>query len=265
VLEVRALVAGYGDVEVLRGFDLAVPAGAIIALVGANGAGKTTLAKAIAGLLPARAGTILWAGEAVERLSPRRRLERGIVLVPEGRQIIAGLSVAENLRLGAYALRRDLGEAGIAARMGEACRRFPALGERLGETAGNLSGGQQQMLAIARAMMARPQLLILDEPSLGLAPALVRDIFALIEEMRRDGLAILLSEQNARLSLAIADHAYVIERGAVALEGTGRDLLGRPEFAERYLGMGKGAASAATEAAERHAALVSGLRRILAL
>ena len=264
MLEIGGLHTGYGDVAVLHGIDLTVGAGEIVALIGANGAGKSTLAKTISGLLPVRRGEIRFAGNDLARLSPRQRVLLGIAHVPEGRQIIAGLTVGENLRLGAYVRRNALGEAGIAARIDETCRHFPVLLERLGETAGNLSGGQQQMLAIARALMAGPKLLILDEPSLGLSPTLVAEIFRLIGGLRAQGLAILLSEQNARLSLAIADRAYVIEMGRVVMQGRGRDLLGSPEIAERYLGVGAAAAGQGRQHVDiRRAALAQGLRRIL--
>ncbi len=264
MLEISSLHTGYGDVGVLHGIDLTVGAGEIVALIGANGAGKTTLAKAISGLLPARRGRIRFAGSDIARLPPRQRVLLGIAHVPEGRQIIAGLTVGENLRLGAYARRGQLGEAGIVARIGEICQHFPVLLERLDETAGNLSGGQQQMLAIARALMVAPKLLILDEPSLGLSPTLVAEIFRLIGGLRARGLAILLSEQNARLSLAIADRAYVIEMGRVVIAGRGSELLGSPEIAERYLGVGAAADGAGGEReAARRAALVQGLRQIL--
>jgi branched-chain amino acid transport system ATP-binding protein len=264
MLEISGLVTGYGDLTVLHGIDLRVGAGEIVALIGANGAGKTTLAKAVSGLLPARQGRIVLDGQSIERLSPRARVRLGISHVPEGRQIIAGLTVAENLRLGAYVERRRLGAALIEQRIGTVCRHFPVLSGRLDEPAGNLSGGQQQMLAIARALMVEPRVLVLDEPSLGLSPVLVAEIFRLIVDLRAQGLAILLSEQNARLSLAIAEHGYVIEMGRVTLEGPGRELLGRPEVIERYLGIGKAAGAEATLAsAQRHAALVRGLAKIL--
>ncbi len=177
---------------------------------------------------------------------------------------MSGFTVRENLRLGAYTKRRALGESGMAARIAEACRQFPVLEERLDSLAGNLSGGQQQMLAIARALMVEPRLLILDEPSVGLSPLLVGEIFRQIAALRAQGIGILLSEQNARMSLAIADRAYVIEMGRVVLSGRGAELLDNPEVAARYLGMGKAAetADAATTEA-RHAALVNGLARIL--
>jgi branched-chain amino acid transport system ATP-binding protein len=253
MLEIRDLEAGYGSAAVLHGIDLAVRAGEIVALIGANGAGKTTLAKVIAGLLPARRGHILLDGAPIERLPPRARIALGIAQVPEGRQIIGGLTVAENLRLGAYALRRRLGAAEIGRRGDEMGRQFPILRERRHEPAGNLSGGQQQMLAIARALMTRPRLLVLDEPSLGLAPALVAEVFALAARLSAAGLAVLLSEQNARLSLAAAARGYVIETGRVSLSGSGAELLGNPAVVERYLGIGgeRDAAAAQREAARR--------------
>jgi branched-chain amino acid transport system ATP-binding protein len=186
---------------------------------------------------------------------------KGISHVPEGRQVFGGLTVEENLRLGAYAQRKGLSEAEIKQRIESVCARFPVLLERRGETVANLSGGQQQMLVIARGLMAAPRILVLDEPSLGLAPVLVAEIFRLIASLRSEGRAILLSEQNARLSLAISDRAYVIENGRVALSGTGKALLKNPEVAERYLGVGKavGLADAA-----RHAKMVKRLKEIFA-
>jgi branched-chain amino acid transport system ATP-binding protein len=239
VLEVRGLSAGYGGNAVVHGIDLRVGEREIVALVGANGAGKSTLVKALSGLLEPQAGKILFDGEPLERLSPRERVLRGIVHVPEGRQVFSGLSIAENLRLGAWSQRRRLDARALEERMTRVCERFPVLLERLHQPAGTLSGGQQQMLAIARGLMAEPRLLLLDEPSLGLAPLLVTEIFRLVQALRAQGLSILLSEQNARMSLGIADRAYVIETGRVALHGRGEDLLGTPEVAERYLGVGK--------------------------
>ncbi len=259
MLEVKRLHTGYGGMDVIHGIDIEVRAGEIVALVGANGAGKSTLVKTISGLLPVRAGEILFEGERIDRLSPKARVLRGIAQVPEGRQVFAGLSVSENLRLGAYVHRHTLGQAELEARMREVCALFPVLLERLGEPVGNLSGGQQQMLVIARGLMAQPRLLVLDEPSLGLAPVLVVEIFRLIAGLRDQGIAILLSEQNAKLSLAIADRAYVIEMGRVALAGTGKELLASPEVAERYLGVGH-AVSVAD--APRHAQLVARLKEI---
>jgi branched-chain amino acid transport system ATP-binding protein len=262
MLELRALTAGYGDAAVLHGVDLSVGAGEIVALIGANGAGKSTLAKVIAGMLPPRHGEILYEGKPIAHLSPGARIAQGIALVPEGRQIIAGLTVEENLRLGAYPLSLESGV--VEQRIAAVCGQFPVLHDRLRGSAGNLSGGQQQMLAIARALMTEPRLLVLDEPSLGLSPTLVTEVFALIRTLRQRGIAILLSEQNARMSLAIADRGYVLEMGRVVLAGSGGELLANPAMAERYLGMGH-AASAATapERALRHERLVSGLGAIL--
>ncbi|HEX9463657.1 MAG TPA: ABC transporter ATP-binding protein [Alphaproteobacteria bacterium] len=263
MLEIRGLSTGYSDADVLHGIDLRVDAGQIVALIGANGAGKTSLAKTISGLLPARQGQILLQGQRIDGLSPRERVQLGISHVPEGRQMIAGLTVAENLRLGAYAQRRTLGEAGIVRRMQDVCKLFPVLAERPDEMAGNLSGGQQQMLAIARALMVEPRFLLLDEPSLGLSPALVSEIFRLISGLRSRGIAILLSEQNARMSLAIADRAYVIEMGRVVMQGSGQDLLRNSEVAERYLGVGKAVDSDKRSREARHDTLVRGLTKIL--
>jgi branched-chain amino acid transport system ATP-binding protein len=263
MLELTAVEAGYRDVTVLHGIDLEVRAGEIVALIGPNGAGKTTLARTIAGLLAVRRGQIRFAGQPIERLPPWTRIRLGMAHAPEGRQVVGGLTVADNLRLGAYALRRSRNESWISERSAAVCELFPQLRERLNETAGNLSGGQQQMLAIARALMIEPKLLVLDEPSLGLAPALVAEIFRLIDRLRASGIAILLSEQNAEMTLAIADRAYVIETGSIALQGRGRELLGRPEIAERYLGIGGDSASANRRNDEgRHARLVRGLADI---
>jgi branched-chain amino acid transport system ATP-binding protein len=259
MLELRRLSTGYGGRAVVHEIDLAVEPGRIVALVGANGAGKSTLVKAISGLLPPLSGQILLDGIAIERRTPRERVLAGIAHVPEGRQVFAGLTIAENLHLGAYAHRGRIGEAGINERISKVYGHFPVLLERMHQPAGTLSGGQQQMLAIARGLMAQPRLLLLDEPSLGLSPILVAEIFRMIEDLRAEGIAILLSEQNARLSLAVADHAYVIEIGRVALEGRGQDLLGRPEVAERYLGVGK---AVGTMGDQRHDQLVAGLREV---
>ena len=237
MLELNGITAGYGGLSVIHDIDLRVRAGEIVTLVGANGAGKTTLVKTISGLLRAHAGQILFDGRRIDALSPRARVLLGIAQVPEGRQTFAGLTVAENLELGGLVQRQRAG-AETAARFREVCERFPVLRERLHEVVANFSGGQHQMLAIARGLMASPKLLILDEPSLGLAPVLVSQIFRLIAGLRDDGVAILLSEQNARLSLAIADRGYVIEKGRVVLSGTGQELLHSNDIVERYLGVG---------------------------
>jgi branched-chain amino acid transport system ATP-binding protein len=261
MLDIRNLSAGYAGIDVVHGVDLAVGAGEIVALIGANGAGKSTLVKTVSGLLAPRAGEILFDGRRIEGLSPRARVRLGIAHVPEGRQMFPGMSVAENLRLGAYAQGRSIGDDELKSRIRSVCERFPILLNRLGEPAGNLSGGQQQMLAIARGLMAAPRLIMLDEPSLGLAPVLVEEIFRLIHGLKQQGLAIVLSEQNARMSLAIADRAYVIEMGRVVMSGTGKELLDNPAVSERYLGVGKAVAAGGST---RHADLVSRLKRIFA-
>ena len=263
MLTVTGLDAGYRESTILHGVDLAVNAGEIVALIGANGAGKSTLAKTLAGLLPARQGRIEFGGQAIERLGPPARVALGMAHVPEGRQIVAGLSVADNLHIGAFVHRRRLGRAGMARRIEAVCAQFPALSGRLDEPAGNLSGGQQQMLAIARALMIEPRLLVLDEPSLGLAPQLVAEIFRMIATLRGAGVAILLSEQNARISLAHADRAYVLEMGRITLHGTGAALFANSAIAETYLGVGKAVDAGAARSDTSHARLVRGLQEIL--
>jgi branched-chain amino acid transport system ATP-binding protein len=260
MLELRGITTGYGATPVVHDIDLTVRAGEIVTLLGANGAGKTTLVKTISGLLPAHGGQILFEGRRIERLSPRARVLLGIAHVPEGRQTFAGLTVAENLRLGACVHQHRRGE-DTAQRMKDVCQRFPVLLERLHEVVGNFSGGQHQMLAIARGLMADPKLLILDEPSLGLSPTLVRQIFPLIAQLRDRGMAILLSEQNARLSLAIADRGYVIENGRVALSGEGRELLHSPRVAEQYLGVGSAVGAINESRVEQLAAQLRQLMR----
>jgi branched-chain amino acid transport system ATP-binding protein len=249
--------AGYGGIDVVHGIDLTVRPGEIVTLVGANGAGKSTLVKTVSGLVRARAGTITFNGERIEARPTAARMRLGIVHVPEGRQVFAGLTVGENLALGAY-VHRGRSSAQLAA----VEARFPVLRDRLAALAGNLSGGQQQMLAIGRGLMAEPKLLILDEPSLGLAPRLVGEMFDLIRGLRDQGLAVLLSEQNARMALAIADRGYVIENGRVALSGGGQELLRSRDVADRYLGVGAGAETGTTAGREslaiRLRALLSG-------
>jgi branched-chain amino acid transport system ATP-binding protein len=236
ILKVAGLKVAYGGIKAVKGIDLEVNKGELVTLIGANGAGKSTLVKTISGLIGVRTGTITFDGKRIEAASTAARMRLGIAHVPEGRQIFSGLSVAENLGLGAYIHRQQSNE--NEEQRATVLARFPVLGERLSAVAGNLSGGQQQMLAIGRGLMARPKLLILDEPSLGLSPMLVSEIFRLIGSLREQGLAILLSEQNAQLSLAIADRAYVIENGRVAMTGTGQELLQTKEVADRYLGVG---------------------------
>jgi len=235
-LQLHGVSAGYGGVTVIQDIDLIVRPREVVALIGANGAGKSTLVKTISGLIPVRGGMITFDGTRIDTVPTAARMRLGIAHVPEGRQIFSGLTVSENLELGAYVHRRRPSES--EQQKAVVLARFPVLGERLSGFAGNLSGGQQQMLAIGRGLMARPKLMILDEPSLGLSPRLVSEIFHLIVSLREQGLAILLSEQNAQLSLAIADRAYVIENGRVAMTGTGQELLQRKDVADRYLGVG---------------------------
>lgn len=240
MLAVRELYAGYGTATVLRGVDVRVESGETVALVGANGAGKSTLLKAISGLVRATSGDILLAGESLARIGAPARVRRGIAHVPEGRDVFGGLTVGENLRLGTYAERRTIGEREIRRRLDDVLGRFPVLRTRLDAPAAELSGGQQQMLAMARGLMAKPRLLLLDEPSLGLAPSLVDDIFAVVRDLSGLGVSILIAEQNARMTLAIAHRAYVLENGRIVAEGTGAALLNSSDVVERYLGIGAG-------------------------
>jgi branched-chain amino acid transport system ATP-binding protein len=233
VLAVENLTSRYGRIQVLHGVSLEVAAGEIVTLVGSNGAGKTTLLRAISGVQPVTNGTIRFAGQPIDGLTPHRRVMRGIAQVPEGRQVFAPLTVADNLRLGAY--RRADRE--IAADLDDMFALFPALAEKRAAQAGALSGGQQQMLAIARALMARPKLILLDEPSMGLAPRLVEQIFGIIADFRRRGLTVLLVEQNAHAALAIADRGYVIETGSINLSGSGRELMDDARVRTAYLGV----------------------------
>ena len=235
MLVASGLTAGYGHNDVLDSIDLSIAPGEIVTLVGANGAGKSTLCKALAGILDIRKGSLKITGVEAKRLSPRERVLQGLCLVPEGRQVFGSLSIDANLRLGAYA-SSGLSKEEIASRIAGACKLFPILLSRLHEPAANLSGGQQQMLAIARGLMSAPKILLLDEPSLGLAPNLVKEIFRLISSLRDGGLSILLSEQNARQSLAISDRAYVIENGRIVRSGGAHDLAQRKDIAELYLG-----------------------------
>ncbi|WP_108659023.1 ABC transporter ATP-binding protein [Acuticoccus kandeliae] len=232
MLAVEDLSAAYGRIEVLHGVSLKVDPGEIVAIVGANGAGKTTLMKTIAGVHPAGGGRIRLDGEDVTRLPAHKRVGRGLSLVPEGRQVFAPLSVADNLALGAFRSEGD-----VAADRAAMEALFPILAERRAQTAGGLSGGQQQMLAIARAMMARPRLLLLDEPSMGLAPIVIKDIFrALAERHRSSGLTVLIVEQNVAAALSLADRGYVLETGRLVAEGRSEDLLADPAIQRAYLG-----------------------------
>jgi branched-chain amino acid transport system ATP-binding protein len=233
VLEIENLASRYGRIEVLHGVSLNVQAGEIVTLVGSNGAGKTTLLRAISGVQPISSGSIRFADQAIDRLRAHQRVARGIVQVPEGRQVFAPLSVEDNLQLGAFT-RADKD---VRADLDEVYATFPVLAERRDTVAGALSGGQQQMLAIGRALMARPKLVLLDEPSMGLAPVLVEQIFSIISGLKTRGLTILLIEQNANAALAIADRGYVIETGRIVMSGLGRQLLDDPRVRNAYLGI----------------------------
>jgi branched-chain amino acid transport system ATP-binding protein len=233
ILAVSGLRAGYGATEILRGIDLAVGHGEIVAVLGANGAGKSTLNRTISGVVRPWDGAIRFAGAAIERERPAAIVARGLIQVPEGRRIFPNLTVRENLDLGAY--RR--GRARRAQNRARVLSIFPRLAERRGQRAGTLSGGEQQMLAIGRGLMAEPRLLILDEPSLGLSPLLVEELFALIKRINADGTSLLLVEQNVVQSLEVAARAYVLDNGAVVLQGQATDLRNDPDLKRAYLGM----------------------------
>jgi branched-chain amino acid transport system ATP-binding protein len=235
MLEVRGLTTGYGNIRAIREIDLAVPEGRIVCIIGANGAGKTTLLRTIAGLLRPAAGTITFLREEITALTPAQIVRRGIVLVPEGRAILSRMTVFENLEMGAYQRRDSRVREEIEATM----ERFPILKERRNLAGGSLSGGEQQMLAIARALLARPKLLLLDEPSLGLAPIVVSHIFRIIREINREGTTVLLVEQNVRQALKVSHCAYVLETGKIVHEGPSPELLNDPKIRESYLGGGR--------------------------
>jgi branched-chain amino acid transport system ATP-binding protein len=235
VLEVRALSAAYGKVRVLDNVSLAVPQGRIVTVIGPNGAGKTTLLSAIMGVLPSQ-GEIMFNGAVRPAAEVETMVAAGMALVPEKRELFSEMSVQDNLLLGAFQ-RRRAGHRDHAATMAEVVKLFPRLQQRRRQLAGTLSGGERQMLALGRALMAQPRLLMLDEPSLGLAPLVVRDIFQIIAELRRRGVSILLVEQNARAALAVADYAYVLETGTVTMHGPAADLKHDPRVIEAYLGL----------------------------
>jgi branched-chain amino acid transport system ATP-binding protein len=234
-LVVEDLHVAYGRVEAVRGVSLAVEPGQIATVIGPNGAGKTTLLAAIMGLLPAR-GRVVWEGRDLAGVEVEARVERGIALVPESRALFAEMSVRDNLLLGGFSRRHE--KAANRRSLDQVLARFPRLAERMGQLAGTLSGGERQMLALGRALMARPRLLLLDEPSLGLAPLIVREIFRIIATLREDGVAVLLVEQNARAALQSASTATVLEQGEVAMAGPAADLLADPRLAATYLGGG---------------------------
>jgi branched-chain amino acid transport system ATP-binding protein len=233
VLAVRGLRVSYGGINAVKGIDLSVGEGEMVCLIGANGAGKTSTLKAIAGLVPVERNAVYFRAEATGGLRAHELVRRGLALVPEGRGIFAQLSVEENLAMGAY-IRAD--RAAIAADLERVFTDFPILMERRRQVAGTLSGGEQQMLAIGRALMSRPRLLLLDEPSMGLAPLVISRIFAILAEIVRQGGTLLLVEQNARLALQICDTAYVMENGSITLSGSADELLGNDQVRKAYLG-----------------------------
>ena len=241
LLEIRDLHVSYGNVEVLHGISLDVGEGEIVALLGSNGAGKTTTLRSVSGLIRPRAGEIVMAGQRLNALRAHQIVALGLGHVPEGRRMFGALTVEENLQLGGYLIRRD--SAVMAQRIDNVYQTFPRLGERRSQLAGTLSGGEQQMLAIARALMLRPRIIVLDEPSMGLAPKLVRAIFGMIADICNEGTSILLVEQNARQALRIAHRAYVLESGRIALAGPARDLAQDSRVRAAYLG----GSAAATE------------------
>jgi branched-chain amino acid transport system ATP-binding protein len=233
ILQVRNLKVAYGGIQAVKGINLQLNKGELVSLIGANGAGKTTTLNTLAGIVPVASGEILYAGNEIGKLPSHMRLRQGLALVPEGRGIFTRLSVEENLQTGAYT-RRDLD--GVAADMEKVFTLLPRVKERLHQTAGTLSGGEQQMVAIGRALLSRPQVLLLDEPSMGLAPLVVEKIFEVIHTITREGMAVLLVEQNANLALEVSERAYVMEGGHITLEGTGKDLLNDPKVRSAYLG-----------------------------
>lgn len=237
MLLIEDLHVAYGKVEAVRGVSLSLRRGEIVTVIGPNGAGKTTLLNATIGLLPSR-GRLVFEGESLADLDVEERVERGLCLVPEKRELFGDMSVADNLRLGAYIHRRD--RASVRALIDDVYARFPRLAERRSQLASTLSGGERQMLALGRALMSKPRLLLLDEPSLGLAPLIVREILRIVAGLRDLGVSILLVEQNARAALETADSAYVLETGEIALAGAARDLIHDPRVVATYLG-GQGA------------------------
>ena len=233
MLEIKDLHVSYGGIQALRGVSLTVPEGKIVTLIGANGAGKSTLMRTISGLVKAQSGSILWNGQEVLGRPIDQIVTSGIAMSPEGRRVFADLTVVENLKIGAY-LRRDKAE--MEQDLEWVYSLFPRLKERSWQSAGTLSGGEQQMLAVGRALMSKPRLLMLDEPSLGLAPIVVREIFDIIRTVNQQGITVLLNEQNANMALKVADYAYVLETGNLTLSGTGAELLANEQVKAAYLG-----------------------------
>ncbi|HTQ09228.1 MAG TPA: ABC transporter ATP-binding protein [Fimbriimonadaceae bacterium] len=232
MLEISGINVYYGAIHALKGVSISVEEGEIVAIIGSNGAGKSTLLRTISGLLKPRSGSITFQGSEIAGHPPHRIVQMGISQSPEGRRIFTNMSVFENLQLGAYT-RKD---AGIQDDLDEVMRRFPRLQERIKQNAGTLSGGEQQMLAVGRALMSRPKLFLLDEPSLGLAPNLAAEIFRIVLDLNKEGVTILLVEQNANRALEIAHRGYVLETGSIVLTGTGKELLTDPKVKEAYLG-----------------------------
>ena len=233
LLEVKDLVVSYGGIEALKGISFKVNEGEIATLIGANGAGKSTTLRAITSLVPVKSGSIIYDGEDITHMDTQKIVEKGIALVPEGRRVFANLTVLENLKIGAY-LRKNKAE--IEKDIQYIYKLFPRLQERSWQLAGTLSGGEQQMLAVGRAMMAKPKLMMMDEPSLGLAPLVVKDIFSIIRDLKSEGMTILLIEQNANAALRCADQDFVLETGRITLRGTGEELLSNDQVKAAYLG-----------------------------
>ncbi len=231
MLKVDGINVYYGNIHAIKGVSFEVEQGEIVTLIGANGAGKSTTLKTISGLLPSRTGSITFLDEKIDKVPPHKRVSKGLAHVPEGRRIFAQMSVLENLQMGAYTNKGDVKED-----LYTVFERFPRLKERKGQIAGTLSGGEQQMLAMGRAMMSSPKLLMLDEPSMGLAPILVEEIFDIIKDFHKAGTTILLVEQNAEMALKIADRAYVLESGNITMSGTGAELAASEEIKKAYLG-----------------------------
>lgn len=233
MLEIKDLHVHYGVIEALKGISLEVNEGEIVALIGANGAGKTTMMQSISGIVKKTSGDVMFLNESIMKANPKHIVEMGLTQVPEGRRIFTGMSVYENLMMGAF-LRKD--KDGIKRDYEKVCGQFPILKERMNQDASTLSGGEQQMLAMGRALMAKPKLLLLDEPSMGLAPILVKEIFNIIEEINKAGTTVLLVEQNAKMALSIAHRAYVLETGKVVMSGTGEELAKSSDVQKAYLG-----------------------------
>ena len=231
LLEIKDLRVSYGGIEALKGISFHVEEGQIVTLIGANGAGKSTTLRAISGLAPVKSGTILYDGQAINGLNPQKIVSMGVGMVPEGRRVFSNLTVLENLKIGAY-LRRD----DLKHDIEYVYSLFPRLRERSWQMAGTLSGGEQQMLAVGRALMMKPRILMMDEPSLGLAPLVIRDIFEIIKTLHAQGMTILLVEQNANAALKVADYAFVLQTGMMGVQGTGAELLDNPEVKAAYLG-----------------------------